>query len=112
MLVVDDDAASRAMLGLTLRRAGFRVQTASGGDEALERLKAGPFDWLVTDVQMSPMDGLQLARRAKELRPRLGVVFISALPLKEGVEGPPAEKMFFKPVPPVEFVEWLAAACR
>lgn len=107
VLVVDDDAAVRSILGLTLRRAGFRVHTAGGGREALRRLKRSPCRWLVTDAHMSPMDGFALALKARKARPRLRIVMVSAIACAPGIAGSPIERFFAKPFASDELVGYL-----
>ncbi len=109
VLVVDDDASSRAMLGLSLRRAGFQVELAGSGDEALAALKKSPFEYLVTDARMSPMDGFELSRRAKELRPALHVALVSALYDDDSLLDAPIDKVFSKPVAVERLQSWLEA---
>ena len=60
ILVVDDDLGSRDMLSRRLARNGYDVQTASGGLEALECLRAGPFDLVLLDLLMPGMSGDQV----------------------------------------------------
>ena len=111
VLVVDDDWSAREILSLSLRKAGFGVQTAAGGIEALELLKNSPFDWLLTDAHMKPMDGFELTKLAKTLRPNLRVAMISAIhtgetPLPDGA----IETFFPKPVAIEELARTLASA--
>lgn len=110
VLVVDDDAAGRAILDLSLRQAGYSVQSAPGGEEALKLLQERPYDWLVTDGRMSPMDGFELSRRAKSLRPLMRIVMISAIYLEADLHGAPVEKLFTKPVPVDDLIGWLESA--
>ncbi len=107
VLVVDDDASSRAILGLALRRAGFRPTTAAGGEEALELLRRRDFDWLVTDALMLPMNGFQLAARAREIRPGIRTVMISALDAAADARRLEIEKFFAKPVDSAALETWL-----
>jgi signal transduction histidine kinase/DNA-binding response OmpR family regulator len=79
LLVVEDDAA---VLGLTvemLEQLGYRVAIARNAEEALTRLKSrARFDLLVSDVVMpGGVNGIELARRAAELRPGLKVLLTS-----------------------------------
>jgi two-component system cell cycle sensor histidine kinase/response regulator CckA len=80
LLVVDDDAAVRRVAGKALRRAGYRVIEADGGEQALEigRRRAGEIDLLVTDVVMPGMNGRELSERLKKVDPGLPVLFMSA----------------------------------
>lgn len=107
ILVVDDDSSARSMLSLSLRRAGYRVLTASSGPEALEVLSKTPCEALITDAQMSPMSGFELSRRAKELQPSLRVAMVSAVYGKADAGALPVEVFFQKPVPLEAVIAWL-----
>jgi two-component system, chemotaxis family, chemotaxis protein CheY len=58
VLVVDDASLVRMYYRQALEGAGFAVEEALNGLEALEKLLVGPFDLLVVDVNMPQMDGL------------------------------------------------------
>lgn len=79
VLVVDDDSAVRDVVCRMLRRLGYHVLEASGGEEALARMRdgAGPIDLLLTDVVMPGMDGRRLSERARAEQPGLPVLFMS-----------------------------------
>jgi class 3 adenylate cyclase len=81
ILVVDDDAVNRQMLSSLLTREGHRVGTATDGGEALEMLRADPFDVVLLDIVMPQMDGYEVLSRIKgdaALR-HLPVIMITAL---------------------------------
>jgi len=78
LLVVDDEEPQRVMLGNILKRAGFEVQAASDGEEALESLERGAYDLVLTDQRMPKMDGLELLERVRKLSPQLPVVLMTA----------------------------------
>lgn len=60
ILVVDDEQAIRYFLSEELARAGYKVLTASSGEEALVRLQEKEIDLVLLDLQMRGMDGLQV----------------------------------------------------
>lgn len=60
ILVVDDDGDARECVRAALAHAGFAVDTARDGLEALTRLAATPADLVLTDYQMPGMSGLDL----------------------------------------------------
>jgi CheY-like chemotaxis protein len=77
-LVVDDDPDVREMIRDILSNAGHTVVTAADGAEGVERFKADPaFDVVVTDLAMPKLNGLQLARVCKTLRPSVPVVMLT-----------------------------------
>ncbi|MFG3423513.1 response regulator [Micromonospora sp. NPDC049460] len=70
VLVVEDDASIREVTALGLRRAGFRVDTAVDGREALAAWRARPPDLIVLDVMLPGLDGIEVCR---EIRRTSGV---------------------------------------
>jgi len=66
ILVVDDEKIKRVTLADDLATQGHDVVTAEDGEQALERLQAGPFDVVVTDLKMPGLDGLELLKRIKQ----------------------------------------------
>jgi len=65
ILVAEDSITSRMLLKSILESAGYEVQTAVDGAEALATLKTGAFDLVVSDVEMPRMDGFELTRRIR-----------------------------------------------
>lgn len=78
ILAVDDSAAMRQMVGITLLGAGHQVEQASDGVEALEIAGKQKFDLVITDVNMPNMDGITLVR---ELRTKANYKFVPLLVL-------------------------------
>jgi two-component system, OmpR family, response regulator len=77
ILVVDDDAHLREVVGYALRREGFRVIEAADGEQAERTLSSQAIDLVVLDVGMPHLDGFELCRR---LRPtsRVPILFLSS----------------------------------
>ena len=65
ILVADDESHILNVVSLKLRNAGFRVLTASDGQEALDAALAERPDLLITDYHMPQLSGLELCRRLK-----------------------------------------------
>jgi two-component system, cell cycle response regulator len=61
-LVVDDSPTFRRAIGVMLERAGYRVETASSGEEAFQRCFDEHFDVVVSDITMGALSGVQLCR--------------------------------------------------
>jgi DNA-binding NtrC family response regulator len=78
LLVVDDEEPQRLMLTSLLGRAGFHVDAAKDGEEAVSLLGAGSYDLMLTDQRMPRMDGLELLEKARKDHPELPVVLMTA----------------------------------
>ncbi|MFZ5812773.1 MAG: ATP-binding protein [Thermodesulfobacteriota bacterium] len=65
VLVVDDEDLSRFTAGRCLEKAGYRVDTADSGEEALTRLARGAYDAVLLDIQMPGKNGLEVARAVR-----------------------------------------------
>jgi len=85
VLVVDDDVSTRRMLGLALERKGYEVRCAAGGEEALSHLRERAYDILLTDIHMPDMDGIDLCRDAREVRPGMGLVLMTGFQTEDSV---------------------------
>lgn len=66
ILVVDDDAFIRKLIGIHLKKEGYTAHFASDGIEALILLSEHDFDLAIVDVMMPKMDGIQLTKRLTE----------------------------------------------
>jgi DNA-binding NtrC family response regulator len=79
ILIVEDEAAIRLALSGLLRREGYEVAQAERGDAALQALASDAFDLVLTDLALGAgATGMDVLRQAKQLRPGLPVVMITA----------------------------------
>ena len=77
-LVVDDDPQVREMIRDILSNVGHKVVVAVDGSDGVEKFKADPsIDLVITDLAMPKLNGLQLARVCKTLRPSVPVVMLT-----------------------------------
>ena len=91
VLVVDDNAVNRQVLGLILDSVGIEHAEAADGLEGLEAVTSGGFDAVLMDLQMPVMDGFEAMRRIRAWesqsgRPRLPIYVVSANGLQEHVD--------------------------
>jgi DNA-binding NtrC family response regulator len=106
ILIVDDNAANRDLLSRQLGRQGHDVTTAEDGRQALELMRANPFDLLLLDIMMPEMDGYEVLEHLKSdaTLEDVPVVVISALEEMESVARcirMGAEDYLLKPFNPV-----------
>ncbi|HAD03597.1 MAG: Fis family transcriptional regulator [Desulfuromonadales bacterium GWD2_61_12] len=77
ILVIDDETDNRKALALLLTHAGYRVDEAASGEEALEILKTTPFEIIVTDLFLPGLSGMEVLRWVKEQSPYTNVIMIT-----------------------------------
>jgi DNA-binding NtrC family response regulator len=78
VLIVDDDKLANDFFMETLGRAGYRVESAFSGEEALEAVNARQFAIILSDLKMKGMDGIELLQKIKTIQPDAVVVMITA----------------------------------
>lgn len=67
VMAVDDSASVRQMVQFTLQDAGYTVVTATDGADALTKLKSGPVNMVLTDLNMPNLDGIGLIRAVRAI---------------------------------------------
>ncbi|MBW2151279.1 MAG: sigma-54-dependent Fis family transcriptional regulator [Deltaproteobacteria bacterium] len=78
IMIVDDERIVCESLFHWFRKDGHVVETASSGQEALDKLEAYPFELLFVDIKMPGMDGIELLEKVKREYPDTFVVIITA----------------------------------
>jgi two-component system response regulator HydG len=78
ILIVDDQSSVRELLRALLEGDEHEVDTAPDGEAAIELLRSGFHDLVMTDLRMPGMDGIEALKRVKELSPETGVVVMTA----------------------------------
>jgi two-component system KDP operon response regulator KdpE len=77
ILVVDDEPAIRRALRPPLMELGFQVAEASRGEEALQTLRAAPYDVVLLDLNMPGIGGMETLRRIRAFAPRMSVLMLT-----------------------------------
>ena len=85
ILLVDDEPTQRLIMARLLKRAGYLVETAGNGLEALAKIDTGDFQLMITDWEMPEMDGIALcsALRASQSR---GYIYTILLTARDAIE--------------------------
>ncbi|MCK5126888.1 MAG: response regulator [candidate division Zixibacteria bacterium] len=76
-LVVDDEQIVLSLVEDTLTDEGYSITTSISSTEAVEIAKNRQFDFLLTDIRMPGMNGIELARELRLLNPTIGVIFMT-----------------------------------
>lgn len=77
VLIVEDEPVARMMLEARLRAAGYPVQSARSGEEAMQLLAEGAFAVVVVDLYLEEMSGLDLMVRVRALDPDMEVIILT-----------------------------------
>lgn len=80
ILIVDDEPHVIRVMRLALERAGYTVDEACNGNQALEKIHADPPDLLITDIDMPQLNGRELCGRIAEELPdrKFGIYVLTA----------------------------------
>jgi DNA-binding NtrC family response regulator len=78
ILIIDDEKGQRDILSAILTKMGYKIDTASGGEEALQQLQHTEFDLLLTDLKMQGISGMELLERVLSENPSQCVVMMTA----------------------------------
>jgi two-component system cell cycle response regulator CpdR len=112
VLLVEDEALIQDLLKSALEDGGYDVLTAGSADEAMRLLDgiAGEIGGLISDVNLGgPTSGWDIARRARDLNPRMAVVYISGDSSYQWTsQGVPHSAVLTKPFVPAQLVVALA----
>src|SRR5688572_28198971 len=68
ILLIDDDPGVRDSMERTLRAAGYGVQSAASGEEGFEMARGVAYDFLLSDIRMPAISGLDILRQLRDLR--------------------------------------------
>ena len=100
ILVVDDDDSIRDVVSKMLCRLGFEVSSADSAESGLALFLKNNFDLVITDFNMSGMDGINLAYYIKEKSPSTQVVLMTGADkavILSKIKGTAVAKALFKP---------------
>ncbi|MBR1922081.1 MAG: sigma-54-dependent Fis family transcriptional regulator [Kiritimatiellae bacterium] len=78
ILIVDDEPRILLLLQSLLKANGYDVETARDGNAALDAVRKGGVDIAVTDLRMTPMDGMMLFREIRAIAPAMPVILLTA----------------------------------
>ena len=94
ILIADDNPDLAVVIAASLADAGYAVLTAANGYDAIRVLGDNWVSLLITDITMPGIDGFELARQAKVMRPTIKVIYLSGALVESsgGVHGSVIQK--------------------
>lgn len=78
ILLVDDEPSILSVLGTLLKAEGYDVTAALGGQKGKECVTSEQFDLMLTDIRMSPLNGMELLKLVHDERPAMPVIMLTA----------------------------------
>jgi two-component system response regulator PilR (NtrC family) len=78
ILIVDDEPTILNLLNKILIGQGYDATPASNGEKALQLLQTEKFDLMISDINMTPINGMELLRKASQSWPDMGVIMLTA----------------------------------
>jgi FixJ family two-component response regulator len=77
IIIVDDEKNIRLSLSMALEKLNLPVETAASGEEAMEKLGQGDYEFMLLDLRLPGMDGMEVLRRVSQQRPEIKVIIIT-----------------------------------
>jgi two-component system, NtrC family, response regulator HydG len=103
ILIIDDNETMREGMAVTLKKQGHEVAICAGGAEGIAAFQKKRFDFVVTDLKMTPVDGLQVVQKVREADPEALILVVTAYgTIEAAVDAMKAGAFDFvtKPFPP------------
>ncbi|MEJ2224728.1 MAG: response regulator [Syntrophobacterales bacterium] len=112
VLLVDDEVEFVSALAERLGLRGFKVQTATSGEEALSKVAASPPDVVLLDVLRPGMSGLEVLKSIKKEHPQVQVILLTGRSSWDGIQGvrEGAYECLMKPLQIEELMQVMADA--
>lgn len=78
ILLVDDEPSILSVLNTLLTVEGYQVVPIQDGNKAVQAIKTEEFDLMISDIRMTPINGMELLRLAHDVRPAMAVIMVTA----------------------------------
>ena len=78
ILIVDDEPAILTLLQYNLEAEHYQVETATDGQEALDKVRSEPFDFIILDLMLPSLSGLDVTRKIREEKIQTPIMILTA----------------------------------
>jgi len=83
ILIIDDDEYIRITIAMTLKNAGYQVDTAEDGEEAIKKAAANFYNLALIDIRLPDMEGTQLLTALRDTTPKMVKIILTGYPALE-----------------------------
>lgn len=100
ILIVDDQLGVRALLSMALKERGYLIETATNGQEGVDKIQEINPDLVIMDVKMPVKNGIEALSEMKSLYPKTHIIMMTAYSegyTVEAIKRGGADKFFIKP---------------
>lgn len=78
ILLVDDEPSILSVLNTLLSVEGYQVVPIQDGNKAVQAIKSEEFDLMISDIRMTPVNGMELLKLAHDVRPSMAIIMVTA----------------------------------
>ena len=98
LLLVDDNKNFTKLLKLSLESEQYNIDTADNGNSALSKMREAVYDWVISDINMGTLNGIELSRKIRSMYPETRIILMTAFETQEKIAELDIEAFLEKPV--------------
>jgi two-component system, NtrC family, response regulator PilR len=83
LLIIDDEPSLCQLLEIAFRKEGYKVETTTSGQSAIQKINSQAYDLIISDIRMPDISGIDLLRHARQHNSSAGFILITAVPAVE-----------------------------
>jgi two-component system, NtrC family, response regulator PilR len=83
LLIIDDEPSLCQLLEIAFRKEGYKVETATSGKSAIQKIDSQAHDLIISDIRMPDISGIDLLKHARQHHSSAGFILITAVPAVE-----------------------------
>jgi len=98
LLLVDDNKNFTKLLKLSLESEYYHIDTSDNGSSALNKMRRAFFDWVISDINMGVLNGIELSKKIRSKYPLTKIILMTAFETPEKISELNIEAFLEKPV--------------